>query len=289
MKQDHLYFQHDYHARDDGKLLKIRAKFGNESGAGLFWFLVEIMAEDESGSFDNQAIDELSLMLGITQERIRAFIDYALEIHLFIKDGDRITSARMQEHKEWRRSQSESGKRGAKARWKNDGKDSEPIATAMTSPKATAMHSIVQDRTVQNKTEQSSRAREGLVKETLQTEKPGYDGFKRDSDEERVRLDRDFAMIAEAEQWCDGHYAKKTVDQITLLRGERRDECYRKMRVMLNAFRSNSLATKKISKKMFHEIAGYVNDFGAMERQIDGKEIARRRDFAKEEGDIDEF
>jgi hypothetical protein len=42
--------------------------------------------------------------------------------------------------------------------------------------------------------------------------------------------------------------------------------------------------TVRLAKKIFHEIAGFVNDRGAMERVFEDKELAERRKFAAEEG-----
>jgi len=46
--KDAFYFQHDYNARNDEKVLELRSNYGVE-GYGLFWMLLESMAETDDG------------------------------------------------------------------------------------------------------------------------------------------------------------------------------------------------------------------------------------------------
>ena len=49
------YFSHDYNARNDQRILQLRFKFGWE-GYGIYWALLETMAEDEIGDINREAI-----------------------------------------------------------------------------------------------------------------------------------------------------------------------------------------------------------------------------------------
>jgi hypothetical protein len=95
--------------------------------------------------------------------------------------------------------------------------------------------------------------------------------------------EREFRAAAQAEGWCDRHYLDKTLTQLHALSREHRAEAFRKMRVLANAYRSQSDRTRKLAKRLFHEIAGFVNDHGHMERSLTDQEIALRRQFAEEE------
>lgn len=123
MAKDTYYFSHDYNARNDEKILELRVKYGAE-GYGLFWMLVETMAENENGGAKASLIGGLSLGYGVAKERLLEFIDYCIEIELFYKEEGFVFSRRMKKHKEFRQELSKKGKEGADKRWKN----SPPIA-----------------------------------------------------------------------------------------------------------------------------------------------------------------
>ena len=97
----------------------------------------------------------------------------------------------------------------------------------------------------------------------------------------------DWKKLGEALDWltpeqkCDAAYADKTWDQSRQLRTDNRREFYRKVLLMLAWARLPKMLGR--AKLLFHEISGFVNDRGAMERVVDDAEVARRRAFAKEE------
>lgn len=189
-----FYFRHDYNARNDGKILKLRAKFGNAEGYGLFWMLIEWMAEQENGSLDGSAIDELSLSFGIEEQKIRDFIDYCITIKLLCRDKDTITSPRMIEHKKFRKERSASGKLGSTSRWK----DSSAISSAMKEPLAEPMQRKGKERTVHTlETRKIEKPLDTLKSKLLQS--IGIQDFLED-DREQVKLLRKIErMIASAE------------------------------------------------------------------------------------------
>jgi len=118
MAKDTYYFSHDYNARNDEKILELRVKYGAE-GYGLFWMLVETMAENENGGAKASLIGGLSLGYGVAKEKLLEFIDYCIDIELFYKEEGFIFSRRMKKHKDFRLKLSEKGKEGAEKRWKN--------------------------------------------------------------------------------------------------------------------------------------------------------------------------
>ena len=70
MAKDTYYFSHDYNARNDEKILELRSEFGAE-GYGVFWMIVETMAENENGGIKASLIGGLSLAFGVTKETIK--------------------------------------------------------------------------------------------------------------------------------------------------------------------------------------------------------------------------
>lgn len=116
MAKDTYYFSHDYNARNDEKILELRSTHGAE-GYGLFWMIVETMAENENGGISLQRMGGLSLGYGVAIGRLSEVISACLTIGLFYENDGNIFSKRLLSHKELRKSLSESGSEGAKRRW----------------------------------------------------------------------------------------------------------------------------------------------------------------------------
>ena len=129
--KDTFYFQHDYNAANDQKILRLRAKFNNAEGYGVYFMILEAMAQEENGCLDNDCIAQLSLSYGLAIEQLKAVINYCVEIGLFILYDGGLYSKRMIEHKNFRRERSLSGKRGAKTRWENSSAIAQPMAQPM--------------------------------------------------------------------------------------------------------------------------------------------------------------
>jgi len=117
MAKETFYFQHDYNARNDDKILELRSKYGAE-GYGIFWMIIETMAENENGGAKAGLIGGLSLGYGVAKERLIEVFEYCLEIGLFYEDAGYYYSKRLLTHKEFRKSLSENGAIGAAKRWR---------------------------------------------------------------------------------------------------------------------------------------------------------------------------
>lgn len=111
------WFKHDYSARNDDKVLELRAEYGWK-GYGLFFGLIEAMCEAETGCIDTARIGGLSVAYGLPKEELLGFIDFCLEIDLFYEDDEKlIRSGRVVKHLEQMNALKEAGKKGAKKRW----------------------------------------------------------------------------------------------------------------------------------------------------------------------------
>ena len=117
MAKETFYFQHDYNARNDDKILELRSKYGAE-GYGIFWMIIETMAENENGGAKAGLIGGVSLGYGVDKERLIEVFEYCLEIGLFYEDAGYYYSKRLLTHKEFRKSLSENGAIGAAKRWR---------------------------------------------------------------------------------------------------------------------------------------------------------------------------
>jgi len=117
MGKESFYFQHDYNARNDDKILELRAKFGAE-GYGIFWMILETMAENENGGAKAGLIGGLSLGYGVAKDRLLEVFNYCLEVGLFYEDAGYYYSKRLLTHKEFRKELSKNGAAGAAKRWR---------------------------------------------------------------------------------------------------------------------------------------------------------------------------
>lgn len=122
------YFDHDYDARNDQKILQLRFRFGAE-GYGLYWMILESMAQDTNGYINRGAIGGLSISYGVAIEGLLAIFDYCVELGLFfVCEHGNYYSKRMLKHKQQMREFTKNGTKGAEIRWKNRG----AIAGAIT-------------------------------------------------------------------------------------------------------------------------------------------------------------
>jgi hypothetical protein len=123
MAKDTYYFSHDYNARNDEKILELRSQFGAE-GYGVFWMIVESMAENENGGVKATLMGGLSLGYGVAIGRLQEIIEACKRLELVFEKDGYLFSKRLLEHKEIRKTMSEYGAEGAKKRW---GSHSPPI------------------------------------------------------------------------------------------------------------------------------------------------------------------
>lgn len=130
MSKDKFWFTHDYNARNDDKILELRSEFGAE-GYGVFWMIVETMADNENGGVKATLIGGLSHSYGVAKDRLLAIIDFCVKIELFYNQDGFFFSRRMLSHKKERKLFADAGLKGAESRWKKKSKNSPPIASPM--------------------------------------------------------------------------------------------------------------------------------------------------------------
>lgn len=103
------YFSHDYNARNDEKLLKLRSEYGWE-GYGVFWGLIEMMAENEGRISNDPAI--ISLALGVEKGWLEGWLEAALNLGLIKNDNETLYAPRLEYHLKLRKKLKEAGKKG---------------------------------------------------------------------------------------------------------------------------------------------------------------------------------
>ncbi len=115
MAKETFYFSHDYNARNDDKILELRAKYGSE-GYGIFWMIIESMAENEDGGLKASLLAGLSIGFGTTKEFLTDLMEFSISISLFYKEDNKYFSKRLLGHKEFRKFLSDKGKEGVMIR-----------------------------------------------------------------------------------------------------------------------------------------------------------------------------
>jgi hypothetical protein len=111
--KNNFYFQHDYHSREDGKLLEIKMKHGM-SGVGTYWCLVEML--HEGGGYIETKQNLLAFQLQVDEQIITDIVERCFSV-----EDDKITSNRVKlnlfEREQKKIHNQEKGKRGAEVRW----------------------------------------------------------------------------------------------------------------------------------------------------------------------------
>lgn len=122
-----FYFSHDQNARNDEKMLVLRARHGM-GGYGIYWIIIEMMHETDDGYLDIDLITEgLSYQYNIDITELNTVITTCISVGLFLKGENnekKITSKRVQKNKkelqEYREKKSLAGKKGMNSRWKDN-------------------------------------------------------------------------------------------------------------------------------------------------------------------------
>ena len=137
MTKDTRYFRHDANAFHDLKIKALRKCYGL-AGYGFFWYLIELMRNEDCYRLPYSELTFESLAedwstQNATSSEVKAFIDDCIstKIGLFIKDGDYFYSERLTREmanmasktEEARQRGSKAGKASWEARRPQDNKD----------------------------------------------------------------------------------------------------------------------------------------------------------------------
>lgn len=81
-KKDSYYFQHDFYARNDPKLVSLMARYG-VNGVGIFWCIVENLYE-QGGKLDMTSCKSIAFSLHVDETIIESIVK---DFGLFVDDG----------------------------------------------------------------------------------------------------------------------------------------------------------------------------------------------------------
>lgn len=253
------WFRHDTSAHLDEKMIVLRKRHGWES-VGVYWLLVGLCYESEG------KIEGYKLPIIFEANEIPngpSIFSTMVELRLFQKQGEDFTSSRVTQEiakeKEWREARSQAGRAGGQASAQSRLQAKKPTTVEPPS---------------------SSRQRPSTISTTDRTVPtvptlPNQAGKKLFTDDEIRQMEKPFLTFAT--DVVDEHYAAKTWEQGLDLPRDNKNEFARKVNVMLNSAKHQ--ATIGFAKKMFHEIAGMVNDFGDMARHLSDEELSDREEF----------
>lgn len=129
-----LYFSHDYSARNDERLLDIRADYGWE-GYGLYFGIIEMMAEN-GGHLNSTKLGAVALGLAIELPKLKAFVASLVTIGLLYDEAGLLRSKRLDKHFAYREQCAEAGRKGgmSSGRWKNESADESAPHQPIISP-----------------------------------------------------------------------------------------------------------------------------------------------------------
>lgn len=116
MKNKPYYFPHDYYARNDRKLIKLKMKY-RMAGLGIYWSIVEMLYE-ESGKI---ALSEIATIAAEFKEKESTVLAVIHEFDLFQKDDNFFWSESVKRRLDERSEKSEKAKASAAQRWSNAG------------------------------------------------------------------------------------------------------------------------------------------------------------------------
>ena len=108
------YFNHDSNARNDYRIIKLRAKLGYE-GYGIFWSLLEMLFIEEN-KICIEDYDALAFGLQCDANKLKQVIE---DFDLFVIEDDCFYSKRLNNHIEEINNKSKKAKESINKRWNN--------------------------------------------------------------------------------------------------------------------------------------------------------------------------
>ena len=151
-----FYFDHDYNARNDQKILELRSEFGWH-GYGLYFAILENLCE-ANGYLSRESIGGLSLGLTVEKKKLTIIIDFCIKIGLFDENELGFFSKRIIQHLDYREQLRESGRKGGRGNKKPP--FSHPLATLnppLTDAKASLKPPRKQDRIEEDRIEEENK------------------------------------------------------------------------------------------------------------------------------------
>lgn len=130
------YFSHDANARNDEKILMLRALLG-WAAYGIYWALVEMMFEAEDSRLSLKKLQGIAAGLNINKDELEKIIEVCINEELFVADDYYFWSEsllkRKQKMEDIKEKRAKAGKKGSDKRWQDNNEktsDSKPIANA---------------------------------------------------------------------------------------------------------------------------------------------------------------
>jgi hypothetical protein len=117
------YFSHDANARQDEKILMLRAEHGWE-GYGIYWALVEMMFENSDSALHHNKIRGIAVSYNINITVLESVINTCITEELFVSDEEKFWSdsliRRKNKYQEIKEKKAEAGRKGMAKRWGKD-------------------------------------------------------------------------------------------------------------------------------------------------------------------------
>lgn len=111
--KDGYYFQHDYNARSDKKLVKLSMKYPECKGIGIYWCIVEMLYEEKGYLLRNE-YERISFELRTTNDTIKDVIE---NYELFAFDDEKFWSESVLLRLKLRENKSIKAKESISKRW----------------------------------------------------------------------------------------------------------------------------------------------------------------------------
>lgn len=261
-----FYFPHDDNAAGDERVLKLRVKFGNLEGYAMWFMLLEYMSRNK-GCIDASAMQELCICYAVPAEKWKEFVTECTRIGLLqenqhVKFNPRLISALKEREKK-----KTLAKKAANVRWASE----KPVhANAYANANADAMLG-------EERREEDRKLKKPTKKDESFNEKP----IREEKTDSEVL--KQFFDIAENEQWTTEDYREAKTKQFNELSKEDKEAVLKKMQVTINCTFSKSESTRRMAKKIYHETVGLIQDRALDKATINGKDIAKRREFLEDE------
>lgn len=278
-----FYFPHDTAASHDPKLITLRVQFGYKA-VGMYWNIIEALHRESEGKMPRNQLHSMVWDF-YSQEEIRThshIIDEAKDFEealfdtgVLREDNDgMIYSTRVLSNLAERKEKSEAARAAVAKRWnKGNGEDK---------PTKYERNTYTNTDVILERKGKDSKEKEIYLKKPTKKALENDEKLKRQEKPDSEVI-KQFWDIAKKAEWTTQDYEDAKTKQFYVLSKEWKEDILKKMRVMINCTFSKSESTQRMAKKIYHETVGLIQDRALDKATIDGKSIAKRREFAEEE------
>jgi hypothetical protein len=196
------FFNHDSNARNDIRIIKLRAKLGYE-GYGVFWAVLELLFTEEN-KLCVEDYETLSYGLQCDSNILKQVIE---DFDLFVLEGNCFYSRRLYDHIEEINNKSQKAKESASKRWNKQPQSDRSASISISNSKSKSKVNNIKERVVAFKN--AINQIENIDKEDKDNFFMYWSELNKSGSKQRWELEKTWDLSRRIKRWANSSFNKK--------------------------------------------------------------------------------